>query len=200
MFTTSGKSIPLTPIYIQRRQEYNSNNIDIGLKSGISNPQTSMSKTRPKHFYMCFHQTFCLDPLRLFVQSRVGSGHVIIWKNGGRPTQTHNESANIFMGSLCFMHVLHIHSHHQVLIPPGYNPMKFLAPLSRSTPISPFLLSTDIRVDGNRYRMNRVNLELDPGSPTILSIIQVARISDRYGSPGFHPESKENNPIPLISQ
>ena len=41
-----------------------------------------------KRFYMYFHQTFSLDPLWFFFHSRIGSGHVIIWKNGGRQIQT----------------------------------------------------------------------------------------------------------------
>ena len=54
---TSGKSIPLTSTYLE----------------------PSRSQFR-KHLHMCFHQTFSLDPTWFFVHSRIGSGHVIIWK------------------------------------------------------------------------------------------------------------------------
>ena len=87
-----------------------------------------------KRFYMYFHQTFSLDPLWFFFHSRIGSGHVIIWKmaadkykppsttkNNNHKTQTHNESTNMLMCNLCLMHVLHIHFHYQELILPGYN-------------------------------------------------------------------------------
>ena len=109
------------------------------LKSGMSNPLTSMGKKTKtlwpnKRFYMYFHQTFSLDPLWFFFHSRIGSGHVIIWKmaadkykppsttkNNNHKTQTHNKSTNMLMCNLCLMHVLHIQFHYQELILPGYN-------------------------------------------------------------------------------
>ena len=50
---------------------------------GKATTKTLRSNTRS---YMVFHQTFSLDPHWFFFHSRIGSGHVIIWKNGGRQT------------------------------------------------------------------------------------------------------------------
>ena len=102
-------------------------------------------KQNQKHLYMCFHQTFSLDPLWFFAYSRIGSGHVIIWKtaadkykppsttkNNTHKTQTRNESTNMLMSHLCPIHVLYIHLRITKMDPSRIQPNEIPCPLSRS--------------------------------------------------------------------
>ena len=131
----------------------------MNLKSGISNPLTSMNKTKPKNTFTCVsirHLAWILCDSSLIRESDLAmssSGkrrqtntnhHQRQNKINTHKTQTRNESTNMFMCHLCLMYVLHIHLYHQELILPGYNLMKFLAPFQDLLSISPFLLSTDI--------------------------------------------------------
>ena len=165
------------------------------LKSGMSNPLTSMGKKTKtlwpnKRFYMYLHQTFSLDPLWFFFHSRIGSGHVIIWKmaadkykppsttkNNNHKTQTHNESTNMLMCNLCLMHVLHIHFHYQELILPGYNSTpwcELLLGCTNATTRPPFKIRfpsllfcwaqrSEVTATNTCWILNRVNLELTKG-------------------------------------
>ena len=134
-------------------------------------------KQNQKHLYMCFHQTFSLDPLWFFAYSRIGSGHVIIWKTAAdkyKPPSTtkkttltkHKLATNpqTCSWATCVPSMSCTSTYvSPKWILPGYNPMKFLAPFQDLLSISPFLLSTDIWSDGNEYMMDRVNLELANG-------------------------------------
>ena len=104
-------------------------------------------KQNQKHLYMCFHQTFSLDPLWFFAYSRIGSGHVIIWKTAADeykpPSTTKNKKQHSQNTNMQRIHkhvhvplVSHVCPTHP-LVPPRVDPSRtqpneIPRPLSRS--------------------------------------------------------------------
>ena len=121
----------------------------MNLKSGISNPLTSMNKTKPKNTFTCVsirHLAWILCDSSLIRESDLAmssSGkrrqtntnhHQRQNKNNTHKTQTRNESTNMFMCHLCPIHVLYIHLYiyHPKVDPSRIQPNEIPCPLSRS--------------------------------------------------------------------
>ena len=91
ILTMSGKSIPLTSTHlhtsrVQIQQYWHVPQVRDVQSTDIKGEATTKTLRSNTRSYMGFHQTFSLDPHWFFFHSRIGSGHVIIWKNGGRQT------------------------------------------------------------------------------------------------------------------
>ena len=130
----------------------------MNLKSGISNPLTSMNKTKPKNTFTCVsirHLAWILCDSSLIRESDLAMS------SSGKRRQTNTNhhqrqnKNNIYKkhkfatnpqtcSCATCVSCMHIHIHCQESILPGYNSTKSLAPFQDLLSISPFLLSTDI--------------------------------------------------------